>query len=144
MPWHDWPVRIAFALLGALVMAVGCAPEADRGGFGETSASEPPPPTPTEGFIPVPAVARVSARGLRFEPNTFEIRAGVTELELGNQDSRDHTLVISDLAVAILAGAGQTVRSTVVVHRRNRGRFPFFCSIPGHREAGMEGTIQVR
>jgi nitrite reductase (NO-forming) len=92
----------------------------------------------------VPALARVTARGLRFDPTDLEIRAGVNELELANRDSREHTLVISELAVAILAGAGQTVRSTVVVHRRNRGRFPFFCSIPGHREAGMEGMIEVR
>ena len=90
-------------------------------------------------------MVRVSAPGIRFEPEILEIPAGgQVELELANQDSEEHTLVISDLAVAMLAGPGQTVRSTVAVNRKRRGRFPFFCSIPGHRESGMEGTIEVR
>jgi nitrite reductase (NO-forming) len=138
-------VNRAFALLGALLMAVGCAPEAERGAFGELPATDTQAPSPSERMTPEPALVQVSAPGLRFEPDVLQLRAGrVTELELANQDSEEHTLVISDLAVAILAGAGQTVRSSVVVHRRNRGRFPFFCSIPGHREAGMEGLVEVR
>jgi nitrite reductase (NO-forming) len=135
----------AFALLGALMMSVACAPEATRGGFGELPASVPPAPSPSQPSTSDPSLVRVSAPGMRFEPAILELQAGgATELELANHDSEDHTLVVSDLAVAILAGAGQTVRSTVIVDRRNRGRFPFFCSIPGHREAGMEGTIEVR
>jgi uncharacterized cupredoxin-like copper-binding protein len=51
--------------------------------------------------------------------------------------------VISELAVVLLAGAGQEVRSEVAIDRRNTGRFAFFCSIAGHREAGMEGLIRV-
>lgn len=138
-------MRGAFALLGALFVTVACSPEADRGGFGELPTSDPPPASPSEASTPDPALVRVSAPGMRFVPDVLEIEAGgVTEIELANQDSREHTLVISDLAVAILAGAGQTVRSTVVVHRRNRGLFPFFCSVPGHREAGMEGLVEVR
>lgn len=126
-------------------MTVACAPEADRGGFGELPASDPPPASPIEASTTDPGLVRVSAPGMRFVPDVLEIPAGdVTEIELANEDSQEHTLVISDLAVAILAGAGQTVRSTVLVHRRNRGLFPFFCSIPGHREAGMEGIVEVR
>ena len=136
----------AFALLGALLMAFGCSPQADRGGFGEPpQSSDPPAPSPSEVSAHDPSLLRVSAPGLRFEPDLLELRAGrVTELELASRDSQEHTLVISDLAVAILAGAGQTVRSSVAVHRRIRGLFPFFCSIPGHREAGMEGLVEVR
>jgi plastocyanin len=136
-------MRGAFALLGALIMSTGCSPEAGRGGFGDLPASGGPAPSPSASAPPEPELVRVSTPGLRFEPDLLEIRTGVTELELANGDSQEHTLVISDLAVAILAGAGQTVRSTVMVHRRNRGRFTFFCSIPGHREAGMQGTIEV-
>ncbi len=81
--------------------------------------------------------------GARFEPAALRIRAGrVTEFELVNEDDREHTLVIAQLALAMLAGPGQTIRSTVAVGRTISGRFVFFCSI--HRQAGMEGTIEVR
>jgi nitrite reductase (NO-forming) len=83
--------------------------------------------------------------GSRFEPGLIEIRAGeVTEFELVNRDAQEHTFVISELAVVMLAGAEQTVRSSTLIDRKNRGRFAFFCSIGGHRAAGMEGTIEVR
>ena len=129
-----------------LLMATGCGMETDRGGFGDLPPSDPPAPSPSEAAAPDRAAQiRVSAPGgLRFEPKLLELRAGgMTELELRNEDSQEHSLVVSELAVAMLAGPGQTVRSTVAIHRRNRGTFAFYCSIPGHREGGMEGTVEV-
>lgn len=141
-------MRVPFALLMGLFLLVGCTEQGDRGGFGN-----PPPPTrpaspsPTEAEAEEPTqVVRVSAPGgFRFEPQALEVRAGeITEIEFANGDGQDHTFVVSELPVAMLAGAGQTVRATVEIDRRNTGRFAFFCSISGHRDAGMEGTIVVR
>jgi plastocyanin len=140
-------MRGAFALLTALVVLGGCTQDQDRGGFGDPLPSIAPlTPIPTE---PEPEEAaqlvRVSAPGgLRYEPETLEVRAGrTTEFEFSNQDRREHTFVISELAVVMLAGAGQTVRSTVEIDTGNTGRFAYFCSIAGHRDGGMEGTIVV-
>lgn len=58
--------------------------------------------------------------------------------------NKDHTFAVDELNILMLAAAGQTVRATVSIHRRNAGRFSFYCSIPGHREGGIEGTIEVR
>jgi uncharacterized cupredoxin-like copper-binding protein len=55
----------------------------------------------------------------------------------------DHTFVVDELTVLMLAGPGQTVRATVALHPGNRGTFAFYCRIPGHRAAGMEGRIRV-
>jgi uncharacterized cupredoxin-like copper-binding protein len=38
---------------------------------------------------------------------------------------------------------GEGGRSTVRVALR-RGRYDFYCSVPGHRQGGMEGTLTVR
>ncbi len=40
-----------------------------------------------------------------------------------------------------VSGQGKTVTVSFVVYKP--GTFPYFCSIPGHREAGMEGKIVV-
>jgi nitrite reductase (NO-forming) len=83
--------------------------------------------------------------GLRFDPEQLELLAGKTgQIVLQNQDDEEHTFVINELNVAMLAAPGQTVRAEVQVHPANTGRFPFYCSIPGHRAAGMEGSVLVR
>ncbi len=141
------PVRGPFPLVVALLFLVGCTEEQDRGGFGN-----PPPPLESPSPVPVEQapdeptqVVNVSAPGgLRFEPGAIEIRAGeLTEFRFSNEDDQEHTFVISELAVVMLAGGGQTVRSTVSVGPQNSGRFAFFCSIGDHRTSGMEGTITV-
>jgi plastocyanin len=138
-------MRGAFALVAVLLLLVACTSE--DGGFG----NPPPPPVasplppaemaPGQGTQLVPVTA---AGGFRFEPEALRIRAGrTTEFELSNVDDQEHTFVISELAVVMLAGAGQTVSSKVSIDPANAGRFAFFCSIGGHRASGMEGTIVV-
>ena len=138
-------VRTAFSLVTASLLLAACSQE--RGGFGEqpqpVESSSVPPPRTSDG--PPQSVVISAPGGFRFDPEALEIRAGeVTEFELANLDEQEHTLVISELAVVMLAGPGQTVRTTVAIDRKNTGHFTYFCSIPGHRQAGMEGTIAVR
>lgn len=139
-------MRKAFLLVTALLLG-SCTDPETHGGFGQAPppAESPSASPPRLSDGPPQSVAVSAPGGFRYEPNLLEIRAGeVTEFELVNQDSQEHTFVVSELAIAMLAGAGQTVRSTVTVDRKNRGAFAFFCSISGHREGGMEGTIEVR
>jgi plastocyanin len=141
-------MRSPFPLVVALLILSGCTEREDRGGFGD-----PPPPLESPSPVPVETapdqaaqLVRVSAPGgFRYEPEALQIRAGgLTEFEFSNRDGRAHTFVISELAVVMLAGAGQTVRSTVPTDPSNTGRFAFFCSVSGHRAAGMEGEVTVR
>lgn len=140
-------MRGAFALVTALLVLAACSQEGDHGGFGEPPRPvESPSASPPRASDGPPQFVMVSAPGgFRFEPEALEIRAGeVTEFELANLDDQEHTFVISELAVVMLAGAGQTVSTTVAIDPKNTGRLTYFCSIPGHRAAGMEGTIVVR
>ena len=140
-------MRALSALLTALMVLAGCTQERDRGGFGEPPPpAETPSPSPAETEPQAPSqLVRVSAPGgFRYEPESLAIRAGeLTEFEFTNQAEQEHTFVISELAVVMLAGAGQRVRATVAIDPRNTGRFAYFCSISGHRDGGMEGTITV-
>ena len=141
-------MRAPFALVPALSALVACSPVQEHGGFGQApppaASAAPSPPAPDR--TDPPQLVRVSAPGgLRFEPGLLRVESGMpAEFELANRDRQEHTFVISELAVLMLAGAGQTVSSEVAISERISGRFAFYCSIGGHRDAGMEGVVLVR
>ena len=59
-----------------------------------------------------------------------------------NRGTVDHDLVVEEFGIAtgtIRIGGERTVRFTP----RQTGDFDLICSIPGHGEAGMVGTIRV-
>jgi uncharacterized cupredoxin-like copper-binding protein len=58
----------------------------------------------------------------------------------GEPDVHDHSAVETDAIVAH-AKPGATARSWFTPVER--GRYPFYCSLPGHRESGMVGTLVV-
>lgn len=63
---------------------------------------------------------------------------------------RAHPVVVTDLAIHVEAPGLDVLRlqpgesATLQFLPRQRGRFPFACTIEGHREAGMVGVLEVR
>ena len=74
----------------------------------------------------------------------LEVHQGdLVRLELTNGEDLEHDLVIDGLAhSAHLTRAGAT--TAVVFVADQAGEYAYYCSIPGHREAGMEGTLVVQ
>jgi FtsP/CotA-like multicopper oxidase with cupredoxin domain len=77
-----------------------------------------------------------------FEPKTLQLPVGQpTTLVLENKGKLDHDVSIPSLGVSVKAAAGQSSSQTITPTRE--GTFDFLCSIPGHKEAGMQGTLSV-
>ena len=78
-----------------------------------------------------------------FEPDTIEIPVNEeTVIEFRNLGTVDHDLVIEEFGVAtgsMRIGSKKTVRFTPT----ETGEFALICSIPGHPDAGMTGTVSV-
>jgi len=108
--------------------------------FGPWSA-----PGPGGQTLPPVAGARtvdIVATDFAFNPAEVRVKAGeVVNLRVVNQGVTVHDLVIPFEGIWLIAPPGQTVisgfRSDVP------GEYAFFCSVPGHREAGMVGRIVV-
>jgi plastocyanin len=81
---------------------------------------------------------------LRFDRRSLEARAGKVTVVMANPSSLPHNVSIEGRGVD---EEGETVgeggRSTVRAELRP-GRYDFYCSVPGHRQGGMEGTLTVR
>ena len=81
---------------------------------------------------------------LRFDVPALEGRAGQLTLQMDNPSSVPHNVSIEGAGVdeeGKTIGKGGT--STVTAELRP-GEYDFYCSVPGHREGGMEGTLTVR
>jgi plastocyanin len=85
----------------------------------------------------------VAATEFAFDPADFSLPADeAVELTLENKGVVEHDIVVEELddRELVFAAAGTTVTETVTVPA---GTYTFYCSIPGHRAGGMEGTLTV-
>jgi len=93
---------------------------------------------------PSPAAreVRVVARDFSFSPSEVNVAAGETvNLTLANEGGLPHDITISAFGFRLPAGPGATESAALTPARP--GTYEFYCSVPGHREAGMSGTLIV-
>lgn len=78
---------------------------------------------------------------LEHDFSIMEIEVEGTQEEAGEHDGgAEHTMTVDPkLHVAAAAGTAGTVEFTA----SHAGTYEFFCSVPGHKEAGMVGTLIV-
>ena len=84
----------------------------------------------------------VEAGDLYFDPAELSASAGEIAVELDNVGAIEHDFVVEEEgdAVVVQASPGETVTGTIEL---DDGTYTFYCSVPGHRSAGMEGTLDV-
>ncbi len=100
--------------------------------------------SPASLAVDVPATGNtttvaVVADGMRYHPNRITVPAGDRlVIELTNQDNRRHDLVLATGARTDTIGQGATTRLDAGIIG---GEVEGWCSLPGHRQAGMTLTI---
>lgn len=86
----------------------------------------------------------VTATEFAFEPSTIRVEAGKTvRIRLRNEGTLSHNLHVKGAGVhtGTIQGGGS---DTVTVTPTETGTLRFFCKVPGHRQAGMKGRLEVR
>lgn len=121
------------------------------------------------GILTVPSVSAQPVGGpvliemveFAFRPSVIRVQAGhlvtlrfVNRGQIAHQFGADYLrtvpVVSSDSRMRVDAPGLETLRlqpgesATIQFVPRRRGRFQFACTIEGHREAGMEGVLEVR
>jgi plastocyanin len=82
---------------------------------------------------------------LAYTTTSATAKAGTATIEFNNPQSLTHD-------VAIESSSGEEVGKTELIADGTDtatvdlkpGTYTFYCSVPGHREAGMEGTLTVK
>jgi plastocyanin len=80
---------------------------------------------------------------LAFEEDSAEATAGTVTVELTNDSSVPHDVQIEGPDGDLGGTEEVTGGSTTADVELDAGEYTFYCSVPGHREAGMEGTLTV-
>jgi uncharacterized cupredoxin-like copper-binding protein len=82
---------------------------------------------------------------LAYTTTDASAKAGKVTIDFNNPQGLTHDVAIED-------SGGETVGKTDLVAGEETsatvdlkpGKYTFYCSVPGHREAGMEGTLTVK
>lgn len=79
---------------------------------------------------------------LEYAPSNLTAAAGTVTITLRAEPATRHTVVIEELddREVVAAEAGAEATGTVDLEP---GEYTFYCDVPGHRPAGMEGTLTV-
>lgn len=116
-----------------LLLAVACTalPVACSSGSGLPAVDGPTAPK-----------LELGATEMRYSPSRIAVAAGQVPVVLRNEGLVVHDLRIEDEpSLLVEAAPGKTATATWEL---SKGRYEIYCSLPGHREAGMEGVLEVR
>lgn len=83
----------------------------------------------------------IESRAFFFKPDVFEVKAG-EKVTVSVKSFGDHTFVIDELGVNVKTPDGQVTK--VEFTPTKKGVYRYYCSLPGHREAGQVGTLVVQ
>lgn len=119
----------ALRWIGALGLGVGltltaCGSDDDEGGAADTGDSD------------ITTIEVRSSDALKFDPDAVTAPAGEVRIVHENGGSTTHSFVIEDTDFKLVDDDEGEIELA-------EGEYVFYCDIPGHRSAGMEGTLTV-
>jgi uncharacterized cupredoxin-like copper-binding protein len=147
---------LVLALAAASVVAAGCGSSNDSNSTSSSAASNtastPSTTTPAAsnsgggggGASSNLKVAADPSGQLKFDKSSLSAKAGKVTIVMDNPSSIPHGIAVEGNGVD---KDGQVVnkggKSTVSVALK-KGKYEFYCPVPGHKQAGMEGTLTVQ
>ena len=120
--------------------------EADNPGDEGTASGGPSPAAPAAGGGGATLkVSSPSDGALSFDPSTLEAKPGPVTIDYDNPSPVPHDIALEDSGGETFADTQPAANKIFTVSAELKpGEFVYYCSVPGHREAGMEGTLTVK
>jgi plastocyanin len=151
-----------YSLVAAVALAVGAAALAGCGSSSSSSSSATTSSTPAStatstpaSSTPVPGTTTSGAQKLsiaanpegqlKYDTSSLSAKAGTATIAFTNAAPLAHNLTIASSSGAVV-GATPTFQggSKTLTVKLAAGTYKFYCTVPGHRAAGMEGTLTVK
>ncbi|HET7094976.1 MAG TPA: cupredoxin domain-containing protein, partial [Thermomicrobiales bacterium] len=120
---------------------------AGAGGGGQAAAPQPAAQQAAPAATTAPAAAAksytITAHDIFFDPKALTIPANTdVTIHLPNEGASPHDFSIDALKIAVALDPGETDKTVVI--NAPPGTYEYYCNVPGHKEAGMVGTLTVK
>jgi plastocyanin len=115
----------------------------------QSTAASPPATTQSTTTPPAAAGALSLAANpegqLKYDTSSLVAKAGKVAIAFTNNSSLSHNVTVESSSGSVV-GATPTFQggSKALTLDLKPGTYKFYCSVPGHRQAGMEGTLTVK
>jgi len=109
-----------------------------------TSAGSTPAAAPTRAGTSSSLTLAANPSGLlSYNTKALSAKAGNVTITMANMSPLEHNVTIAEGSTIL--GATPTFKggSRTLTLKLKPGTYTFYCSVPGHRQAGMEGTLSV-
>ncbi len=144
------------AVLIGIVALAGCGSSSKSSSSASTpqTPASSTPSTSSSATTPAPAAGGAGSSlslaanpegQLAYNTKSLSAKAGKVSIAFTNAAPLEHNLTVE-------TSSGQTVGATPTFQGGSKtlsvnlkaGTYKFFCTVPGHRQAGMEGTLTVQ
>jgi plastocyanin len=90
------------------------------------------------------AISAPSGGALMFSTTALHAKAGMITINFTNDASFNHNFTLATASGKVLAATPQFSGGTKsVTVDLKAGTYTYYCNVPGHRQAGMQGTLTV-
>ena len=144
--------RASAVLAVAALSVVGLAACGSSSNNNSTTAASTPASTSTaaagggaKGGASTVNISTPSGSSLAYNQKSVTAKAGSVTIDFNNAQALQHDVTVADSSGKVL-GATQLVSSGTdsTTVQLTPGTYTFYCSVPGHRQAGMQGTLTVK
>lgn len=127
--------------VAAYVAQAAGVPGEDQGQLGEVGVRRSQEVARPEGdVLTIPADP---SGGLAYTFGSAEAEAGALTIRSPNESSVDHNIALDGQGVDETGPVVKDGGVSEIEVDLEAGRYTFYCSVPGHREGGMEGPLTV-
>jgi plastocyanin len=149
VPIHSWRLAVLCLLVATSLFVGACGSGASNTGSQSAAA---PTSTPTPAAKSQPATGSGGTVSLQpkgdqllFDTNTLTAKAGKVTVDFTNDSAIAHNVTLINSANKTLGETptfdGGTKSFNVTL---KAGTYTYYCSVPGHRAAGMQGTLTAK
>jgi plastocyanin len=149
--------KLSASILAVGVLALaGCGSSSSSSTSSSTSTPASTPTTSSSTTSSTPAAGTEAPSSalslaanpegeLKYDKTSLTAKAGAVSIAFTNTSPLGHNVTI-EAAGGKIVGATPTFQggSKTLSVNLKPGTYKFFCSVPGHRMAGMEGTLTVK